>query len=72
MSPSIVIVLWGLAQPIGAKRAAPRSDWIIYLPLIARSKQNPLHQGIATYYDATGAGACSVRSFAQRSDGDRA
>ena len=54
----VVIVLWGLAQPIGAKRAAPRSDWTIYLPLIARAKENPLHTGIATYYDATGAGAC--------------
>ncbi len=52
----IVIGLMGPANPIG--RAAPRDDWTIYLPLIARSKQNPLHQGIATYYDATGAGAC--------------
>ena len=51
-----VIVLWGLAQPIGL--AAPRSDWFIYLPLIARPKENPLHTGIATYYDATGDGAC--------------
>jgi expansin (peptidoglycan-binding protein) len=52
----IVIGLLGLANSIG--RAAPRDDWTIYLPLITRSKQNPLHQGIATYYDATGAGAC--------------
>jgi expansin (peptidoglycan-binding protein) len=52
-----VIGLLSLANPIG--RAAPRDDWTIYLPLIARSRQNPLHHGIATYYDATGAGACS-------------
>ena len=51
-----VIGLLGLTQPIG--RAAPRSDWTIDLPLIARPKENPLHQGIATYYDATGDGAC--------------
>jgi expansin (peptidoglycan-binding protein) len=51
------ILLLGLAQPIG--RAAPHSDWFVYLPLIARAKENPLHTGIATYYDATGAGACS-------------
>ncbi len=55
----VVIVLWGFTQSIDAKRAAPRNDWTVYLPLIARSKQNPLHTGIATYYDATGAGACS-------------
>jgi expansin (peptidoglycan-binding protein) len=52
------IILLGLVQPIGARRAAPRSDWFIYLPLIARPKENPLHTGIATYYYATGAGAC--------------
>ena len=51
-----VIVLWGLVQPIGF--AAPRSDSNVYLPLIAYSRQNPLHTGVATYYDATGAGAC--------------
>jgi expansin (peptidoglycan-binding protein) len=52
----VVIVLGGLAQPISL--AKPRSDWFIYLPLIARPKENPLHTGIATYYYATGAGAC--------------
>jgi expansin (peptidoglycan-binding protein) len=51
------IVLLSLAYSIG--QAAPRSDWTIYLPLIARPKENPLHSGVATYYDATGAGACS-------------
>ena len=53
---SAMIILLGFANPIG--QAAPRSDWIIYLPLIARAKENPLHTGIATYYDATGDGAC--------------
>lgn len=33
----------------------------VWLPVVLRSqvKSNPIHQGIATYYDATGAGACS-------------
>lgn len=44
---------------LNAKNAASDNGSIVYLPLIARSQQNPLHQGIATYYDATGAGACS-------------
>ena len=30
----------------------------IYLPLIHKPDSNPIHQGIATYYYATGAGAC--------------
>lgn len=51
------IVLLGLAHLIG--QAAPHSDWTGYLPLIAHARENPLHIGIATYYDATGAGACS-------------
>jgi expansin (peptidoglycan-binding protein) len=52
-----VIGLLGFAQPIG--RAAPRSDWFVYLPLITRARENPLHSGIATYYAADGTGACS-------------
>jgi expansin len=33
----------------------------VWLPVILRTqaKANPIHQGIATYYNATGAGACS-------------
>ncbi len=54
---SALIGLLGFASPIG--QAAPRGDSIIFLPLVARSKENPLHTGIATYYYATGAGACS-------------
>jgi expansin len=52
----LAVVLSGFS---GAHEAASDSGSIIYLPLIARSRLNPLHQGIATYYDATGAGACS-------------
>ena len=42
------ISLLGPAHPTG--QAAPRSDGNIYLPLIARTRENPLHTGIATYY----------------------
>ena len=33
----------------------------VWLPVVLKSQlnSNPIHQGIATYYDATGAGACS-------------
>jgi expansin len=51
----VVVVLSGF---IGTRAAVSDGGSIIYLPLIARPKLNPLHQGIATYYDATGAGAC--------------
>ena len=30
----------------------------VWLPLVYRGNSNPLHSGIATYYYATGAGAC--------------
>ncbi len=33
-------------------------DQIIYLPLVSIPNTNPTHQGIATYYYATGEGAC--------------
>jgi expansin (peptidoglycan-binding protein) len=52
----VAVVLSGF---IGIHEAASDGGSIIYLPLIARSKQNPLHQGIATYYAADGSGACS-------------
>lgn len=41
--------------------AQPTAPHTVWLPLIATAPAatNPTHQGIATYYDATGAGACS-------------
>jgi expansin (peptidoglycan-binding protein) len=36
------------------------SDHTLWLPVIAKPNANPLHQGIATYYDATGDGACML------------
>lgn len=37
----------------------PLSDGSPRLPLLRKANSNPVHQGIATDYDATGAGACS-------------
>ncbi len=39
-------------------RAQPAGGSTLWLPLVARGNTNPVHQGIATYYPATGAGAC--------------
>jgi expansin (peptidoglycan-binding protein) len=33
-------------------------DYFVWLPIVAADRANPIHQGVATYYDATGAGAC--------------
>jgi expansin (peptidoglycan-binding protein) len=51
----MTVVLSGFSGP---REAASDGGAIIYLPLIARPRQNLLHTGIATYYDATGDGAC--------------
>jgi expansin len=40
----------GYGQPAGANT--------VLLPLVSRPNSNPVHIGIATYYDATGDGAC--------------
>lgn len=53
----VCLLLW---LPGRQLRAQPSPDHIILLPLIFGSTTtNPLHEGIATYYSATGAGACS-------------
>jgi expansin len=39
--------------------ASSDDSHFVFLPLIAMTRLNPLHQGQATYYAATGAGACS-------------
>lgn len=46
------------AVPAKARASGSPTVW---LPVMLRvpAKANPIHQGIATYYDATGAGACS-------------
>ena len=55
---SVVLALLMLltAAPLGAQAPTSKTVW---LPLVMKVNTNPLHQGIATYYYATGAGACS-------------
>jgi expansin (peptidoglycan-binding protein) len=43
---------------VPVRSEAAGENWL-YLPLILRANSNALHQGIATYYDADGTGACS-------------
>lgn len=47
-----------LSSTYTAQPAASDGGSVVFLPLIATNKVNPLHQGIATYYDADGSGAC--------------
>jgi expansin len=50
-----IMVLMGFTPA----RAQPSGAHSIWLPLVTRARANPIHQGIATYYNATGEGACS-------------
>ncbi len=54
----MMIVVWGmaLAQPAPARS---QDEIKTLLPMILRDVHNPVHQGIATYYNADGSGACS-------------
>jgi expansin len=52
VSAAVLLVIGGTRQTAGDDGST------VYLPLIYRTKTNPLHPGIATYYDATGEGAC--------------
>ena len=45
-----------LNAPMGYARA--QSGAKVYLPALSYGQGNPIQTGIATYYDATGAGAC--------------
>ena len=53
---SLMIILLRTVSPLGAQVSLSQTVW---LPLVMKANTNPLHQGIATYYDATGEGACS-------------
>jgi expansin (peptidoglycan-binding protein) len=54
---SALLFAQGILPVKGQTSGAPT----IWLPLMfsTQTRTNPVHQGIATYYDATGAGACS-------------
>jgi len=55
----VAILLAGLALlPATPAAGRPAGVYTAWLPLVARAGSNPVHQGIATYYTATGDGAC--------------
>lgn len=55
----LALAIAGLRWPPALVHAQTGSDHWLYLPAVMRGNTNPVHQGIATYYYATGAGACS-------------
>ena len=58
--PLFALIIWLAAT--SATFAQPADPHTLWLPAIlggTAASTNPIHQGIATYYDATGAGACS-------------
>jgi expansin (peptidoglycan-binding protein) len=55
------LVLFGLFRQVGSSPARGQisDDQVAWLPLVFKTNpSNPIHQGIATYYNATGDGAC--------------
>jgi expansin (peptidoglycan-binding protein) len=57
LAAALLLLALALA-PAPAARARPAGSVHLWLPLVSRPNANPAHVGIATYYDATGAGAC--------------
>jgi len=55
---SLALLLAALLLSASAAHAQPAGGHSLWLPLVARANGNPVHQGVATYYNATGAGAC--------------
>jgi len=54
-----VLLLTATLALAGSSPAAGQTLFpVAYLPIISRAPTNPIHTGIATYYYATGAGAC--------------
>ncbi len=55
-----VLLAWLALPAYPSGRAQAPGGLTTWLPLAlkAQAKANPIHQGIATYYNATGAGAC--------------
>ncbi len=53
-----LLLLVGLALAGSSPAAGQTLFPVAYLPFVQRSNTNPIHTGIATYYYATGEGAC--------------
>ncbi|MEM7031804.1 MAG: expansin EXLX1 family cellulose-binding protein [Chloroflexota bacterium] len=56
---SALLIMFAYLTGLPSPTAQGQDLWFkMWLPLIAKDSANPIHEGIATYYDATGAGAC--------------
>lgn len=55
----LALLLGATALSAAPVRAAPAGGFSLWLPLVARPNTNPVHNGLATYYAATGDGACT-------------
>jgi len=55
---AVIMLIAALAGPSPAQGQDPIIPRL-WLPLVSRANPNPLHSGVATYYDATGDGNCS-------------
>jgi expansin (peptidoglycan-binding protein) len=53
-----ILLVFGMLLSYMAAYGQVTADYALYLPLVGKPNTNPIHQGIATYYYATGAGAC--------------
>ncbi len=58
-----LLLLVGLALAGSSPAAGQTLFPVAYLPIISRAPTNPIHTGIATYYYATGAGACGFAAL---------
>jgi len=60
--PITLLIFFVLFRPLGSTNANAQDNGyhIAWLPLVFQNRNppNPIHQGIATYYNATGDGAC--------------
>ena len=59
LTASLALLLWAVLLSASPAHAQPAGGQTLWLPVVMRANANPVHNGIATYYDATGAGACS-------------
>ncbi len=58
MALAVLLALVLLALHFSLTSGQTSGNYFVWLPMVAVARANPIHQGIATYYDATGAGAC--------------
>ena len=59
-----IVIALSLLISLGWSLARAQGSTTIYIPLLRTpgASQNPLHTGVATYYDATGEGNCSFEA----------